>query len=539
VDRTTVRLKECALTTVVLTAALTVVTWPQAILAGSHVVQHTDPYLSMWRLSWLAHAVQTQVSLADGNIFYPEKGSFAYSDTTFVQAVLAAPLLWLGISKVLVYNVLLACGFLASGLAFFILARKLGVRTLAALAGAVIFTVAPARMEHIMHLELQWFVGGIAAIGLTVMLALRPSPRAAAGLAASMALQFASSVYYAIYLVPLLGVIWAGCLPYMPERRRTARLTLAAGAISALLVSPLAVMHLRQGDRLEERTIKDTREFSALPINYLATPPQNAIFGRRTRSIGAGERRLFPGVLAVVLAITALNARRRYLAGMTLLFTALAFDLSLGTNGILYPWLYEWVPGWRGFRAPARYGGFFLLGMSFLAAIGWDHLLGKIGAGRYRALVFTGLLIAALCVEYFSPTTVVRVGNLPGVYAILRGLPPGAVLEYPTPAPDALSEIQADYEYWSTFHWRPILNGYSGYYPKASLAREERLRAFPSDATLAELRQLHVRYAIVHPWAITSARRTVVLQDLTLRQDVEHLGSFLDWQGDAELFAIH
>ncbi|HEV8259998.1 MAG TPA: hypothetical protein VGQ19_04475, partial [Burkholderiales bacterium] len=523
----------------VLAAALSVVTWPQARFFGSHVVQHSDPYLSMWRLSWFAHAVESGVSLADANIFYPEKGSFTYSDTTFLQGVLGAPFLWLGISKVLVYNVLLACGFLASGLAFFIVMREFGIGSLAAMVGAVIFTVAPARMDHIMHLELQWFAAGIAAIGLTVMLALRPSARAAAGLAAALALQFASSVYYAVYLVPLLGIVWAVCLPNMPDIKRTLRLTVIAAIASAILVSPLAALYIRRSAVVEERTLKDMNQFSALPINYLATPPQHLMLGQVTQSIGPGERRLFPGVLALVLAITCVKTRRRYLAAMTLLFTAIAFDLSLGMNGSLYPWFYKLLPAWRGLRAPARYGGFFLLGVSALAAMGWDHLLARIGGvGRRRASVLTGVLIAALSVEYLSPTNLVRVGDLPGVYVILNRLPPGVVLEYPTPAPDTLNEIQADYEYWSTFHWRPLINGYSGYYPTASLARERRLRAFPSDVTLAELKQLNVRYAIIHPWAITGPRRAVVLRDLAIRKDVEHLGSFLDWQGDAEIFAI-
>src|SRR5215510_86435 len=128
----------------------------------------------------------------------------------FLLDAVAAPLLWAGVNKVVVYNVLLAGGFIASGLALFAAARALQVRFQAALVGAAIFTLAPYRIEHIMHLELQWLVVADAAIVSTVLLALRPSRRAALALAGSLVLQFLTSIYYTVFILPLLGVIWFG-----------------------------------------------------------------------------------------------------------------------------------------------------------------------------------------------------------------------------------------------------------------------------------------------------------------------------------------
>ena len=43
-----------------LAALLTVVlTWPQALYPGTRVVEHIDPFFSMWRLEWIAHALRT------------------------------------------------------------------------------------------------------------------------------------------------------------------------------------------------------------------------------------------------------------------------------------------------------------------------------------------------------------------------------------------------------------------------------------------------------------------------------------------------
>ena len=73
-----------------------------------------------------------------------------------VGAVVAAPLLWAHAPIVLVYNLLLLGGIAASGIAMFALARRLTGHAGAALVSAAVFTMAPYRLEHFMHLELQW-----------------------------------------------------------------------------------------------------------------------------------------------------------------------------------------------------------------------------------------------------------------------------------------------------------------------------------------------------------------------------------------------
>src|SRR5262249_36778509 len=124
---------------------------------GSKVPDHQDPLLSMWRLGWIAHALSNSGQhLFDGNIFYPHALTLAYSDATLLKGVLAAPWLWAQANPVLVYNVLLYIGIVSSGLGMFVLVRYLTNNSDAALVSAAIFTIAPYRIEHFMHLELQW-----------------------------------------------------------------------------------------------------------------------------------------------------------------------------------------------------------------------------------------------------------------------------------------------------------------------------------------------------------------------------------------------
>ena len=540
---------ELAAASGILLTGLAIVTWPYATVLTTGLPDSIDPMFSIWRLSWFAHAVRSHLPVANANIFYPEPGTFAYSDTIFLLDSVAAPLLWAGVNKVLVYNVLLLGGFVTSGVALFMAAREVDVPFQAAVVGAAIFTLAPYRLEHLIHLELQWLPGSVAAIVSTVLLAVRPSFRAGLALSGSLVLQFLTSIYYAIFLLPLLGSVWLCCLPIMPQRWRTVRLTLLGGVLAAVLISPVVSLHLQQRDRLGGRHPEEVQMFSATASDYLATPDENLLYGRRTDGTAANERRLFPGGLAVALATAGLFSRRRRVVAICVVCTALAVELSLGTNGTLYSYLYRWLTPWQGLRAPSRYGAFVLLGISVLAALGWERLLnlrsgakGLVAPGDtrrvFRTRLLTSLVLGALCVEYLSPPRLWNVGATPSVYAMIRLLPPGVILEYPTPSSDSIPWIDADYAFWSTTHWRPLVNGYSGYLPASFWARAERFEQFPSDATLAESCALNVRYVVVHPWAIQQPRRVDVLERLALREELKHLGSFSDWQATAQLFEL-
>jgi hypothetical protein len=332
----------------------------------------------------------------------------------------------------------------------------------------------------------------------------------------------------------------------MPNRLRTIQLTLLGGVLAGVLISPVASLHLQQRARLGDRQIREVQTFSATLTDYLSTPDENRMYGGpRPNDTAAFERRLFPGMVAIVLAVAGLSSRRRRTMLMAVAFTALALELSLGTNGTLYPYLYRWFPPWQGLRAPARYGAYVLLGIAALATLGWERLLqltsnttGRRVSRAARECLLTTFVIAVLCVEYRSPPRLWNVGATPAVYAMINALPPGIILEYPTPSKDSIAWIDADYAFWSTTHWRPLVNGYSGYYPASFWERAARLERFPSKETLAELCALGVRYVVVHPWAIEQPRRAEVLQKLALRDEMKYIGLFSDWQATAELFEL-
>ena len=104
-------------------ALTALVTYPQVRALGTSVPYHSDPYFSMWRLAWVAHAIHTDPrALFEANIFYPAHDTLGYSDAMLLPGTAAAPLFWAGINPVLIYNLALFAAFALSGYAAFLLA---------------------------------------------------------------------------------------------------------------------------------------------------------------------------------------------------------------------------------------------------------------------------------------------------------------------------------------------------------------------------------------------------------------------------------
>jgi hypothetical protein len=82
----------------------------------------------------------------------------------------------------------------------------------------------------------------------------------------------------------------------------------------------------------------------------------------------------------------------------------------------------------------------------------------------------------------------------------------------------------------STFHWMPLLNGYSGFYPPSYYRRLIRLEEFPDEASVASLRREKVKYVIVHEDGYPVGARVRIVERL-LDLGVTRLADFNDGWG--------
>jgi hypothetical protein len=523
-------------------ALLTVLmTWPQARALATEATPHQDVYFNMWRLEWFAHALTSQpFHLFDANIFHPEPDTLALSDAMIVEGIVAAPLLWARVPPVLVHNVLLLAAVALSGAAMFALASYLTCSRAAAIVAGVVFAFAPYRFDHIMHMELQWTMW--MPLSFLALHRLYDTGRMKCGVAlgACVALQMLSSIYYGIFLAVLISL---AALLLMPRDRSVGFSTLLAPlavavvivvGVSAVYARPYTREHARTGDR----PTREVDEFSAMPASYLATTPNNWLYGSRGRRAprsAAPERRLFPGTLALLLAVASLLAARpsRRVVVYLLLLVA-AFEASLGLGGYSFSFLYQHVAVFRGLRAMARLGVFVLMFAAVLAAYGYRLLVSaQPRAVRRAALVVATIVLLA---EYRVTFVLTPYPNsAPEIYRVLAMQPRGVVLELPVPHVDALPGDEAHYAYSSTFHWFPLVNGYSGVYPPSYLARLERLRDFPGEASLRQIQADGVRYVVVHHASYSEVERSRVRKGLAAIGMAE-LGTFPDGAGPATLY---
>jgi hypothetical protein len=182
-----------------------------------------------------------------------------------------------------------------------------------------------------------------------------------------------------------------------------------------------------------------------------------------------------------------------------------------------YGVLYDHVPGFAGVRAPARLAMIAVLMLAVLGGFGAARLT----AWRRGWMLLVPLSVAFLAESLILPFTVNGVTATPGynqpeprVYRPQRA--PNVYKEFARQAPNGvLAELplgESDFDlraiYYSTAHWRPTLNGYSGYYPPhygaLALAVSDVPR-FPQ-AALDALRSHGATHLIVHESAFIGDR---------------------------------
>jgi hypothetical protein len=502
--------------------------WPQVRQLDS-VSDLGDPLFSIWRLAWVNHQLlRDPLSLFDANQFHPERLTLTYSDAMIVPALMTAPLFWMGIHPVMIYNLLLMASFALSGVSMFLLARALTGRLDAALIAGTLFALYPYRFEHYSHLELlmtMWMP--LALWGLHRTLA---GSRVRDGLwtGLAFALQTLSSLYYgcflAVYMTVLGGALWLGRgRPRQPLR------ALAAGALlAAVLIAPVATQYIASRPMMGTRETGTIRFYSAVGNDYLQPNYRSLLYGRWSEG-GTPERELFPRLMPVVLSGVALwpplsTARIAYALAFVV-----AVDGSFGFNGPTFTSLHALLPPFQGLRVPARFSLFAGMSLTILAAFGAARVLER---WPRRGALCAAIMMMLAVGEALPVLPLQRVWDAPPpIYDSIAGREPPAVLaEFPMPPNVYRSDFDARYLYFSTFHWQHLVNGNSGFFPPSYFELLANENDFPNEAALQYLRSRRVEYLTIHGRFTNQARYDETVLWLDGRPDVE-LVSAAPWEG--------
>ena len=127
-----------------------------------------DTQLGVWMLAWDVHAFTHQpLRIFDANTFYPLPRTLAYQDNLIGSALIAAPVMWLTGNPVLGLNVVSLVACVLCGLGGYMLGRRLGMSTPAALLCGFIFAFCPARFFRYSQIGLapvQWIPLTLASL---------------------------------------------------------------------------------------------------------------------------------------------------------------------------------------------------------------------------------------------------------------------------------------------------------------------------------------------------------------------------------------
>ena len=167
-----------------------------------------------------------------------------------------------------------------------------------------------------------------------------------------------------------------------------------------------------------------------------------------------------------------------------------------------YALFFAWVPGFQNVRVPSRFAVMVMFGLSVLSGWGVLRLGGRRPTAKSARLA-AGAAAVLVVIEGLAipiPLSSVPTGDrIPAIYADVARLPESAVLvELPMPARDGDESDEAPAVYFSSYHWRRIVNGYSGNAPPGYRVIREAMERFPSEATFALLRDLGVDYVLIH-----------------------------------------
>lgn len=517
------RVRELLAATAVAILLTAVFTWPMvARFDRTGRIDSGDGRFSIWNIAWVAHALTTDPrELWNANIFYPHTGALAFSEANLVAGVIATPM-WLAThNPYATSNWTIAWSFVLAAIAMFALVRHLTNNLWGAALSGVVFAFCSYSFSHLAHIQLLMTFGLPLALLRMHMFVEAPSPKTAAWLGLALAVQALACGYYGVFggLAVAIGLLW---FAFWSGQFRSFRFWLTAAlaaAIAVALVSPFLLPYLKIQQAGFARSLDDARMFRAGWRSYLASAL--LVYQWILPLIGQWREVLFPGLLSISLAGVAIfRAVRqpevlrlicaRRLVGFYVLLAVVAAWASFGPDAGLYGLLYRVVPFMGMLRAPARLGLLVTLAAAVLAGIGVSSME-RAWVGPRRRVWLTALVVITLARSSVGPLNWQEVSREPRAVTWLGQVPRGAVAEFPFfRRPDL--DRETTYMLQSTWHWQPMLNGYSDFVPDAVSADVQLLETFPAEAALRVLRERQARYVMVN-WMLYSEPERTHLRD--------------------------
>ena len=504
-------------------------TWPLGARLGTHlpVTHDIAPFevpLVAWTLSWESHALVTDpLRLPEANIYHPAPHALFYAPTAFGALPYFMPTFLLTGNPALALNLMFLGCIALTACALHLVVRRWGGSQLAGFVAAWTFLTARWVFWDGLAPEPNYAV--LQYFPVIILVAARP-PLAREGSACLLALLVLQGATNLLYVAPAvfipLALLSLGRLLRRATRAGAVR-HLALIGLAALVLLVLHAGHLivrAENPLLRAQTIwpHAPHMLMLLPGGALTTGP-TAVARAALLMIVAGATLFTLRALAGTVA----EERRPWLHAAFWTVVGLLISMTPITLWYAKPIALPHVRlaysagVYQAVREPLRLGIASLMGLSLLAGLAftectrWARRWPRVAPLAEAALGW--LVVAAIYGQYahgFCLTLPLYPSKpcveAPPAYPVEPAISPasplvrllregaGPVLELPALTPNvsgnfptATAHAQAMYR--SIFHWRPILNGYAGYWPEGFPERMTLASRLPDTEALAVLRR--------------------------------------------------
>ena len=482
------------------------------------VPQGGDPFLVAWLWSWEMHQIPiTPLSLFDANIFAPFKNTLAFTEHMLGSLLLAWPLFLIFKNIILVFNLISLLSFAIAGLGMYLLACYLTKNKAASLVAAFIYAFAPYKINHLEHLNLTGLWLPYFFLFLHKISRDFSWKNTLCFILFSL-LVFLNAMQYFLFL-PLAVLSFIAVKLRLRRAGFTKEMLIKVLFIICVLLLvaiPIAIPYLSlKNDFNFERSITVIEGLSPDLFDYFISP----FFYKLFYTIFSQEWAVGTGLVVLLLLVFAARVLYRHppqdktklvycFIGLAAVLFSCGYYIQLtraDSGGLIGPWalLYNFIPGFSGIRAVGRYSIFFLLSASVVIALGLrTFFVNHLKNNKKKILVVSFFVLLFLFIEFSfaQPKRYVPVIGHPRVYDWVKAQKNANIyLEMPLGLNYLENNWDASYEYFSIFHFKKIVNGYSGYAPKAYEELNKRLRHFDfQDDDIMIIKQYGATHLIFH-----------------------------------------
>jgi hypothetical protein len=525
-----------------------ILTYPLVLHLFSHIPLGdepvgTVPLLNLWTLQWnIDQLMQGYPNYWDAPIFAPRSGTFAFSETQPLSALLATPL-WLGLaSPALGYNAVVILFVTLNGWFTYWLLKSWGGSPRPALLTGLLMQSLPFIAQEMGVLQLIAIFGFLWSL-LFISRFLRQSGQGQThwqtiiGLVWGTPVTFFTCGYYGLISVLFLPLAFLAQARQKHVKFKVLGQLLVTAFLIIVLSAPIL---LAQRQRLEHygftRSAK-TVENNSAKLNYYTNFLDHNFFYGQILVLESGQgQRLFSGLVPIFLAVLGLFgciilAQRRsltaenksqpgfapdklnvvslqkrislYLAVVIVLALLLSLGLRLQLGDLQpYQWIRDTIPGFHQLRSPFRFAVLVQVHLVLLAGLGLLNLEHWFpGYGRLFSIALTGMaLLEVMALPLpLQPIPTLQTGASWQAWLNRQERPPQIIM-----LPFAKSNKVAHFEQttrWmleSRYFQGDMLNGYSGFFPPDHARLRGHMLQFPTSDGLDLLRDMQVDYVIVH-----------------------------------------